>query len=119
LWGGLLVGAAVLAATITLIVLKKHGVLAPGGGSTTPIPYFQRERNTTAAFAADLHPWLLPKELTALGTSPSADVIVVGAGVAGLRAAQVLAVNMSVLILEARVRLYCYLLQRVVVSYVE
>lgn len=95
-----------LAAVITLIVLHKRGVLASGGGSYTPLPYYQRERNTTAepAFAAELHPWLLPKELAALEMSPSADVIVVGAGVAGLRAAQVLAANMSVLVVEARVR---------------
>ena len=105
----LLLAAAVAAliAGITLLVLWKAGVLSGGSEDEwQPLAYAQRSRAAAAqpAFAAELHPWLLPAEQAALGQQLDADVIIVGAGVAGLRAAEVLATRMRVLVLEARVR---------------
>lgn len=103
--GAVILGAALAAGLIAFIVLRKRGS-AHGSDGYTPLPFVDRDRNTTAAFSADLHPRLLPSEAAALGLSSlTADVVVVGAGIAGLRAAQLLAAaNMSVLVLEARVR---------------
>lgn len=113
----LAVGAALLlAGVITLLVLLKQGKLSGGGDGSgsasgaaddySPLPYLPRQRNATVqpAFQAELHPYLLPAEVTASGLPAlAADVIVVGAGVAGLAAASVLSRNLSVLVLEARV----------------
>ena len=104
-----------VATAITLIVLRAEGLLGGGGGRGggpyTPLPYSQRQRgeaSATPAFRAELHSWLLPAEQAAAGIGNlTADVIVIGAGMAGLRAAQVLAAaNLSVLVLEARVRVW-------------
>lgn len=105
---GLLLAAAVaaVAAGITLLVLWKAGVLSGGSEDEwQPLAYAQRSSAAAAqpAFAAELHPWLLPAEQAALGQQLDADVIIVGAGVAGLKAAEVLATRMRVLVLEARV----------------
>ncbi|KAL4424379.1 hypothetical protein ABPG75_001680 [Micractinium tetrahymenae] len=109
--------ALLLAGVITLLVLLKEGKLSGGVGGSgsasgaeddySPLPYLPRQRNYTAppAFQAELHPYLLPAELAASGLPPlAADVIVIGAGVAGLAAASVLSHNLSVLVLEARDR---------------
>ncbi|KAI7844728.1 hypothetical protein COHA_001815 [Chlorella ohadii] len=100
-------GIAAVAAGVTLIVLWKVGVLSGGSGDDwQPLAYAQRQRTATAlpAFSADLHPWLLPSEQAALGLQLDADVIIVGAGVAGLQAALTLPRSMRVLVLEARPR---------------
>lgn len=110
-YAGVATAATLLAGAIALIVLHKRGVLSSSSGadSYTPLPYFQRQRNDTAqpAFQSELHPWLLPAEQLALGLRPTVDVIIIGAGMAGLRAAQVLERNMTVLVLEARVSGAC------------
>lgn len=105
-----------LAGVITVIVLLKQGKLSGGRGGSgsangtgdddSPLAYLPRQRNSTVqpAFQAELHPYMLPAEVSASGMPPlAADVIVVGAGVAGLAAASVLSRNLSVLVLEARV----------------
>ena len=106
----LVAGLAAIAAGVTLLVLWRTGVLWAGGGADDgwqPLAYSPRVRSNdaTPAFAAELHAWLLPGEQAALGGGQQldADVIIVGAGVAGLRAAQLLAPLMRVLVLEARV----------------
>ncbi len=99
-------GIAAVAAGVTLIVLWKVGVLSGGNDDDwQPLAYAQRQRTAAAlpAFSADLHPWLLPSEQAALGLQLDADVIIVGAGVAGLQAALTLPRSMRVLVLEARV----------------
>lgn len=100
-------GLVAVAAGVALLVLWRTGVLWSGGGEDDwePLPYSPRVRSSSAtpAFSAELHAWLLPSEQAALGQQLDADVIIVGAGVAGLRAAQLLAPLMRVLVLEARV----------------
>jgi hypothetical protein len=95
--------AAVTGGIVAFVLLRTSG---GDGDGYSPLPYLPRQRNSSAqaAFSQDLHPLLLPREAAALGLAADADVIVVGAGVAGLRAAAVLAAEgLRVLILEARV----------------
>lgn len=98
--------AALLATAITLGVLGTAGKLSRQKAAET---YFvggvrQRQNAAVPAFSAELHTWLLPSELAAMGASPSADVIVVGGGVAGLAAANALSgQSYNVIVLEARV----------------
>lgn len=109
--GALAALLAAIAAATTLLVLWRTGVLGGGSGDGTyrPLALPPRVRSQAAvpAYTAALHPWLLPAEQAALGLAGAnrldADVIVVGAGVAGLQAAQLLAPHKRVLVLEARV----------------
>lgn len=101
-----LAGALAAIAGVTLLVLWKVGALSGGGEDDwQPLPYAQRQRAAAAvpAFSAELHPWLLPSEQAAIEEQLDTDVIIVGAGVAGLKAAQTLAGRMRVTVLEARV----------------
>lgn len=94
-----------LLVAVVLLVLWRSGTLW-SGGEWEQLPYAPRvtAEAATPAFRATLHPRMLPAEQEALGLSLDADVIVIGAGVAGLQAAVTLSSRMRVLLLEARVR---------------
>ena len=107
-WPLFLLLALMISGVTALVILAKRGVFTgtKSAGAQPPLDYYQRPRASAAAaaFNASLHPMLLPEELAAAGAPTlSADVIVVGAGAAGLAAAGLLARNTSVLLLEARV----------------
>lgn len=103
--------AAAIAVGITLGILGSMGKLS--GGSKAGAYFVSSPRNRSyiiqPAFQAELHTWLMQVEVAGLlGAATDADVIVIGAGVAGLAAAAALqAQQLRVVVLEARVRAAC------------
>lgn len=89
LWAGVLTTVLLVALiAVTILVLWRSGIIfGRSGDDWEPLPYAPRVRVAAAepAFQADLHPWLRTTEQAALGLQLDADVIVIGAGVAGLK----------------------------------
>lgn len=94
--------AVVLVAGGVVIALLATGVIQVRGAHTTRV----RRISYDPLYYGNLHPYLYPAERAQFGVHTDWDVIVIGAGVAGLAAAQVLSAEagLEVLVLEARVR---------------
>lgn len=93
--------ATVIAAT--LIPLFATGVIKLSSHATTPSAL---RLTYDPLYYGNLHPYLYPSEQQTLNIRTDYDVVIVGAGIAGLAAAWVLQEqgNLNVLVLEARVR---------------
>lgn len=100
--------------TLTSIALITTAVLVPL--FVTGVIPVRRKDSTVRRISYDplyygnLHPYLFPSERIELGLETDADVIVIGAGIAGLAAAKTLQDegDLKVLVLEARVRIDIY-----------
>ena len=104
-----LAGAALLAtAAVALIALGAAGLLTGRHRGRGAAPRRPRapQQSVDPAFYGNLHPYMTPADRAALGlNATTADVVVIGAGLAGLAAAQALTQGgMTVLVLESRVR---------------
>jgi hypothetical protein len=99
----LILVTVVLVAAAVLVPLFVTGVIKvgkPRGNTVRRVSY-------DPLFYGNLHPYLYPNERAQFGVNTQWDVIVIGAGVAGLAAATALHEEggLNVLVLEARVRL--------------
>lgn len=100
-----------IAAAAVLVVLASLGMLSRSAESRSQVPYSGSfdSVNSSAyppAYYGSLHTYLDITQLASQGMRVDHDVIVIGAGMAGIAAATKLqAAGLSVVVLEARVRL--------------